>query len=122
MKGKTYKDLDVWQVAMEMVEDTYRATKTWPEAERFGLTSQAQRSAVSVPANIAEGYGRGHTAEYLHHLFIARGSLLELGTHLELALRLIYIEPTATKNLEALMTRVGMMLNKLIKALKNING
>jgi four helix bundle protein len=121
MNGKTYKDLDVWQVAMDMVVETYRA-RNWPDAERFGLPAQAQRSAMSVPANIAEGYGRGHTAEYLHHLFIARGSLLELGTHLELALRLKYVDPSSTTNVDALMTRVGMMLNKLIKALKNING
>ena len=118
MENKTYKELDVWQVAMELVVETYRLTKMWPDTERYGLISQAQRSAVSVPANIAEGYGRGHTAEYLHHLFMARGSLLELETHLEVALRLAYQPPATVQNARELIARVGMMLNKLIQARK----
>ncbi|MBM4163966.1 MAG: four helix bundle protein [Lentisphaerae bacterium] len=118
MENKTYKDLDVWQVAMELVVETYRLTRMWPDAERYGLISQAQRSSVSVPANIAEGYGRGHTAEYLHHLFMARGSLLELETHLEVAKRLTYVTPETLANAQTLLARVGMMLNKLIQALK----
>ena len=119
MEIKAYKDLEVWQVAMELVVETYQATKTWPEVERYGLISQAQRSAVSVPANIAEGYGRGHTAEYLHHLFMARGSLLELETHLEVAIRLAYQTPATVQTAQQLISRVGMMLNKLIQALKS---
>jgi four helix bundle protein len=118
MENKTYKDLNVWQVAMELVVETYRLTRMWPDAERYGLISQAQRSSVSVPANIAEGYGRGHTAEYLHHLFMARGSLLELETHLEVAKRLTYVTPETLTNAQTLLARVGMMLNKLIQALK----
>ena len=118
METATYKNLDVWQVAMELVVETYHVTKQLPEIERYGLISQMQRAAVSVPANIAEGYGRGHTPEYLHHLFIARGSLLELETHLEVATRLTYIPPEMALNAQQLIARVGMMLNKLTKALK----
>ena len=118
MAGQTYKDLDVWQVAMELVLETYRLTRALPESERYGLISQMQRAAVSIPANIAEGYGRGHTAEYVHHLFMARGSLLELETHLEVTLRLAYLTPDAALPARQLIARTGMMLNKLIKALK----
>ena len=114
---ETYRDLDVWKTAMDLVVAAYSLTRQFPDRERYGLTSQMQRAAVSVPANIAEGYGRGHRAEYTHHLYISRGSLLELETHMELAVRLGYLTSEATVSAQELISRVGMMLNKLLQAL-----
>ena len=71
MTLQCYKDLEVWQVAMDLVEHCYRATRAFPREELFGLVSQIRRAAGSVPANIAEGHGREHTKEFLNHLSIA---------------------------------------------------
>ena len=119
MPMKTYRELEVWQKAMDLVEATYRLTKIFPVAERFGLASQSQRAAVSVPANIAEGYGRDHRKEYLRHLTIARGSLMELETHLTIAVRLGYLTREKTLPAWDLTQQVGRMLTKLIAALKS---
>ena len=88
--AKTYRDLDVWKVAMDLAEGIYRLTAgpNCPQDERFGLTSQMRRAAVSIASNIAEGAGRWSTGSYVQHLSIARGSLLELETQLTLAVRL----------------------------------
>jgi len=91
MKLKSFRDLRVWQLAMELVEITYRLTKNFPKNEMYGLTSQIQRAAVSVPSNIAEGHTREHTREFLHHLSIAQASLAELETQLEIGARLKYL-------------------------------
>jgi len=88
---QSYRDLEVWQVAMDLVEATYILTRQYPKEERYGLTSQTQRAAVSVPANISEGYGRTHRGDYKRFLSIARGSLCELETHFTIAVRLGYI-------------------------------
>src|SRR5881628_197411 len=85
---KSHRDLIVWQKAMDLVTSIYRATESFPKTETYGLTSQIRRAAVSVPANIAEGQGRRLAGEYLQFLANARGSLLELDTHLEIAVRL----------------------------------
>ena len=74
MAVKNYMELIVWQKAMELVETIYAATQRFPSSEMYGLSSQLRRAAVSVPSNIAEGQGRGSTAEFLRHLYIARGS------------------------------------------------
>ena len=74
---KSYRDLLVWQKAMDLVEESYSVASQLPKTETFGLVSQIQRAAVSVPANIAEGHGRQHLGDYLHHLSIANGSLME---------------------------------------------
>jgi four helix bundle protein len=87
-KIESYRDLLVWQKGMDIVESVYRLTDKLPTDERWGLNSQMRRAAVSIPANIAEGYGRQATGEYRHHLSIARGSLLELETHLLVCQRL----------------------------------
>ena len=103
---------------MDLVEAIYRLTNGFPAQERFGLVSQLQRAAVSIPANIAEGYGRTHRGDYLHHLSIARGSLAEIETLLLIALRLDLI---ARKDLRPTWTttqRVGQMLTKLIASLR----
>ena len=75
---KSFRDLRVWQAAMDLVEQIYLLTRTFPKHEIYGFASQMQRAAVSIPSNIAEGHTRGYTKEYLHHLSIARASLAEL--------------------------------------------
>ncbi len=81
---QSYRELEVWQLGMDLAEECYRVTKGFPKEELFGMTSQIRRAAASIPANIAEGQGREHTKEFLHHLSVARGSLMELETHLML--------------------------------------
>ena len=115
MKLKSFRDLRVWQLAMELVEITYRLTKNFPKNEMYGLTSQIQRAAVSVPSNIAEGHTREHTREFLHHLSIAQASLAELDTQLEIAARLNYLE---TSELGPVRERVAS-LGKQQYALRN---
>ena len=80
----------VWQKAMTLVVESYRLSNQLPKSELYGLTSQIQRAAVSIPANIAEGHGRDHLGDYLRHLSIANGSLMELETHILLVHRLAY--------------------------------
>ena len=80
MSVQHYRQLKVWQKALDWADQCYQATKTFHSEERFGLVSQIRRAAVSIPANIAEGQGRFHTKEFLSHLRMARGSLLELET------------------------------------------
>ena len=87
MKIQSYRDLTVWQKAMELVVGCYKFVSNLPKNETYGLISQTQRAAVSIPANIAEGHGRDHLGDYLRHLSIANGSLMELETHIE---RLIF--------------------------------
>lgn len=85
MSIKSYRDLLVWQKAMDLVAESYGLSAKPPKTETYGLASQIQRAAVSIPANIAEGHGREHLGDYLHHLSVANGSLMELETHLLLA-------------------------------------
>lgn len=115
MTIKSFRDLRVWQLAMELVELIYRVTQSFPKHEIYGLTSQIQRAAVSVPSNIAEGHTREHTKEYLYHLSIAQGSLAELETQLEIAARLNYL---ARGELLPILERV-VSLGKQQYALRN---
>lgn len=111
----TYRDLDVWRVSMELVETVYGSSRRWPDSERFGLISQIQRAAVPVPANIAEGYGRIHRKEYLRSLSVARGSLMDVETHLLIAHRLGFLKRDEVKPMWELAQRVGQMLNVQIR-------
>jgi four helix bundle protein len=95
---------------MELVELTYDASRRFPEGERFGLTSQSQRAAVSVPANIAEGYGRGSDGEFQRFLSISFGSLCELETLLELANRLGYLDEESISSLRNKASEVGRLI------------
>ena len=119
MAVKSYRDLVVWQKAMDFVVECYRLCGAFPKAETYGLCSQLQRSAVSVPANIAEGHGRHSTRGYLHHLCIAHGSLVEAETHLMIAARLQYLGPEHLQRLECLSAEIGRMLNGLISSLRD---
>jgi four helix bundle protein len=89
----TVQDLKIWQKSMDLVEACYRASTAIPREERFGLISQMRRAATSVPANIAEGYGRWNVKEFARFLAIANGSLRELETHVVIARRLGYLSP-----------------------------
>ncbi len=115
---RNYKELGVWQKAVRLASETYRVTQAFPQAERFGLTSQARRAATSVPANIAEGWGRGSTKEYIQFLMVARGSLMELETHLIIAQDLGYIAPEQFEPLRREIEEVGRMLNGLVSSLR----
>ena len=112
--GRSYKDLVVWQKAMDLVTSTYRATQKFPKDEVFGLTSQARRAAVSIPSNIAEGQGRLSEKEFRHFLGQARGSLLELETQLQVAENLGYLEQQEIKVVMESCAEVGRVLNGLI--------
>lgn len=115
---KSYNDLRVWQEAMTLAECAYRFTAQFPRDELFGLTSQIRHAAVSIPANIAEGYGRGSSRSNLQFLKIARGSLRELETHVVLSRRLgIATDPEALGCL-ALAENVGRMLFGLITSIE----
>ena len=108
---------------MSLVEDVYRVTAEFPRAELFRLSSQMQRAAVSVPANIAEGFTRGYTREYMHHLAIAHGSVAELATHAEIARRLRYLSPTSATQLltdaELLSRRVRALRTSLADVMRD---
>src|SRR5436309_689121 len=114
----SYRDLTVWQRAMDLVDLAYEVTRAFPRDERFGLAAQLQRCAVSVPSNIAEGHGREHLGEYVHHLSIANGSLMELETQLLIASRRLYITTGEVEPVLELSRVVGRLLAGLVRALK----
>ena len=116
-KIKSHRDLIVWQKSMDLVVLVYKATEGFPRHELYGLTSQIRRAASSVPANIAEGQGRRSKTEFRQFLGNARGSLLELDTHLELALRLNYLTPSQYGKINEQLVEVSRILNGLMRAL-----
>ncbi len=118
MALKSYRELVVWQKAMDLVVAVYQLSASLPSGEKYGLTSQMQRAAVSVPANIAEGYGRVHRGDYLRHLSIARGSLAELETHVAIAVRLEFLGKDAVMEVWELTQEVGKLLGQLIRSLE----
>jgi len=114
---RNHRDLRVWQSAMLLVEDIYRLTSTFPREEQFGLTSQMRRAAVSVPSNIAEGSARSGTKELLYFLGVATGSLAELDTQFDLALRLKYCSEIAS--IKSRLDEVSALTLALMKSLKD---
>jgi four helix bundle protein len=114
----SHRDLIVWKKAIELVVSCYRITATFPRTEQYGLTSQLQRAAVSIPANIAEGKGRASTGAYLNHLSIAAGSLAELDTHLVVGRKLGLLSDTALEEIQRQLEEVGRMLTGLRKSLE----
>jgi four helix bundle protein len=110
--------LVVWQKAMALAKLCYRVTKAFPKDELFGLTSQIRRAATSIPANIAEGHGRSHTKEYLHHLSIARGSLAGLETHLILSHDVAILSETDLNACLNMADEISRMLAALRTALR----
>ncbi len=118
MSFKSYRDLEVWQKAMILVVDSYQIAKRFPKSEIYGLASQMQRAAVSIPANIAEGRERQYTREFLQHLSIAYGSLAELETLVQIAERLNYLDVNQLKQILDKTAEVGRMLNGLRRSLE----
>lgn len=116
---KSYRDLIVWQKSMCMVTLVYKILKQFPSDEKFGLTSLIKRSSVSIPSNIAEGYGRNYTKDYSRFLQIARGSLFEMLTQLRIGVNLEFISEDHLKEINGLSTEVEKMLNSLINKLAN---
>jgi four helix bundle protein len=119
---KSFRDLRVWQAAIDLVEQVYTLTQMFPKQEMYGLASQMQRAAVSIPSNIAEGHTRAYSKEYLHHLSIARASLAELQTQLEITRRLQYCSPEKLSCLVEQADSLGRQLSTLRNVLaKNTN-
>jgi four helix bundle protein len=118
MSLASYHDLFAWQKAIDFVVEAYKLTGRFPRAELYGLTSQLQRAAVSIPANIAEGAGRVHTREYIHHAGIARGSLFEAETHIIVAQRLGFVSEEDVRPLLTAVAEVGRLLHGLIVSLE----
>ena len=112
MKTRSFKDLAVWQRSFELVLEIYKITGHLPKSEIYGLSQQMRKSAVSIPSNIAEGYGRKHKTEYDQFLSIAYGSLLELETQFLLAKDLKYV--VKEQNIEKLLKEVGSMLYRML--------
>ena len=116
---KTFRDLLVWQKSMSFVTEIYKVSKPFPKEETFGLTSQIRRSAVSIPSNISEGYGREGIKDYLRFLNIAIASLFELQTQLEIAHNLDYINKVRFQKLYELSREIERMLSSFIRSIKS---
>jgi four helix bundle protein len=119
MDVRSYRDLEVWQKAMDLVVECYEITKRFPKDEIYGLILQLRRAAVSIPANIAEGRGRKHTGEFIQYLSIAYGSLAELETHLQIAQRLNYSNIGDSDQLLEKTAEIGRMINGLRRSLQD---
>ena len=111
-----YKDLEVWQKAVAVVAEIYRLTVSFPESEKFGITNQMRRAAVSIPSNIAEGSARHHAADFIHFLRISDGSAAELETQLIISEKLGFLADIETLTQEIIVIR--RMLAALIKSLR----
>ena len=115
---QSYRDLIVWQKAMELVTELYQITRIFPAEEMFGLVSQMRRAAVSIPSNIAEGYGRASTGEYKQFLGHARGSLWEVETQILIAQKLAYVGEQDSARLLNLAMETGRILHGLLASLQ----
>jgi four helix bundle protein len=119
MSVESYRDLNVWRQGLELAKECYVITPAFPREELFGLTSQIRRAAASIPANIAEGYGRENTGEYIQFLRVAQGSLKELETHLILSEAVQIACSDAIGPVLQRADGVGRMLRALIRALQD---
>ena len=117
MAVRSYRELIAWQKAMNLAETIYKITQAWPKEEVYGLTSQIRRAGVSIPSNIAEGQGRISGKEFLHHLSIARGSLLEVETQALLAQRLGYLTGAVADDLFSKADEVSRLISGLSRSL-----
>jgi len=117
---RSYRDLRVWQEGMRLAENCYGLTKAFPKAELFGMTSQIRRAASSVPANIAEGYGRDSKGDYIQFLRISQGSLKEVETHLILCTRVMLLTESEAQSILEHCDLLGKMLHRLIRSLQGV--
>jgi four helix bundle protein len=115
---KPHKKLEVWKLAMEIVEDIYKITETFPSSEKFGLVPHLRKTVISIPSNIAEGAGRNTKKEFVYFLHIAQGSLSELDTQMELSKRIGFVSEDKWKMLDNKMNKEDKMLSGLIKSQK----
>lgn len=113
---RTYRDLVAWQKSMDLAEAVYQATQQFPNDERFGLTAQLRRCAVSIPSNIAEGFGRSRKTEFKRFLEIAKGSLFEFQTQAELARRLRFLQGETLFGLRSLAQEVDALVTALLRS------
>ena len=118
-KIKSFKDLQVWKVSMDLVTEIYKTTDKFPKSEVYGLTNQIRRSSVSIPSNIAEGSGRKNTKEYLYFLYVSKGSLAELETQIEISRRLGYLSIIENESIHQRIKYLNSMLVNLINSLSN---
>jgi four helix bundle protein len=114
----SFRDLEVWHEAMLLVEEIYGASRNFPSEERFGLTSQLRRAAISIPSNIGEGSRRKRRKVFVNHLDIALGSQAEVDVQSEIALRLKFLSEIQHARLQSRVDRIGRMLNGLIVSLQ----
>ncbi len=114
---RTYKDLLIWQKGIDIVKEIYLLCQEIPNDELFGLQSQIKRSSISIPSNIAEGWGRNYTKNYIQFLKISRGSLFELETQLIIAKELDFISTDSYNRIQVLITEESKMLNAFIKSI-----
>lgn len=118
VKIQSYRDLRVWQMAMDLAEGCYKVTRSFPKDEIYGLTSQIRRAAASVPANISEGHGRNSRGEYIQFLRVAQGSLKEMETHLLLSQRIGLLNSESAETMLTESEVLGKMLRSLIRSLE----
>jgi four helix bundle protein len=117
-KVNTYRDLVVWQRSFDLCRDVYKATRGFPKSEVFGLSAQMRRAVVSIPSNIAEGFGRRTTPDFLRSLYIAYGSVCELDTQLQLAATLGYLSPASAERLRSSLGDVERLCKALMRSLE----
>lgn len=115
---KSYREIKSWQKSMELVTQIYKETECFPDSEKFGLTNQIRRASVSIPSNIAEGFGRNSLNEFIRFLNIARGSLFEMQTQIEIAQNLSFLESEKFQALMATSVEIEKLINGLINSLK----
>jgi four helix bundle protein len=118
---RNFRDLEVWRLGMALVEEVYRLTDNLPAGERYGLSGQMRRAAVSIPSNIAEGHNRDHLGDYLRFLSVAQGSLAELETQIEVASRLGYLSQDRLESGMDQRDCLGRKLRVLQKSLRKID-
>ncbi|MCT4644394.1 MAG: four helix bundle protein [Carboxylicivirga sp.] len=115
----SFRELKVWQKSMDLCVEVYDMIKGFPKIEDYALSSQIRRCSVSIPSNIAEGFGRNHSKDFARFLQIAQGSVYECQTQLEIAYRVNYIDDDAFNNLDAKYTEVAKMLSSLIRKIQD---
>ena len=116
-KIKNYRDLNIWKLGIETVEDIYKITEDFPDKEIYGLSSQMRRCSVSIPSNVAEGFSRQHSREYRQFLHISLGSCAELETQVEIAFRLKYIDAATRDKIFDKINHIARMIVNLLKHL-----
>jgi four helix bundle protein len=114
---KNFKDLDVWNLSIDLVKDIYEITKSFPRDEKFGIVMQMRRSAISIPSNIAEGKTRQHVKEYMQFLYVALGSCSELETQIIICKELKFMQDSSVVKILETVDHISRMLRNLVKSL-----